>query len=73
MPIFDQKKIPTVILSKLRKDGSEDVSSVSPSESIGDESLHAIAEDLLHAVETKSVAGVVSAIRAMVLELESEE
>jgi hypothetical protein len=44
-----------------------------PDESAPDESLHAIAEELIDAVHAKDAAGVVEALRALIAEIESED
>lgn len=67
--MHDKKKIATVIVSRLGKDGKDETSEAMPEDGGGDE-LHALAEDLLHAVSTKSAMAVADAIRAMFLACE---
>lgn len=68
MIIPDKKKAVTVILSKLRPDGSETRQDVLPEDEMdeNDSDLKAIAEDMLHAYESKSASDLVTALKAFI-------
>lgn len=66
MIIPDTKKAATVILSKMKSDGTSADTEVKPEENMDDsmEGYTAAAEDILHAVETKSVQGLATALKS---------
>lgn len=77
MIIPEKKKAVSVILSKFKPDGSErtpDIE-VKPEEEINehDESLKAIAEDIMSAVESKSAHDLLVALRAFISECSMHE
>lgn len=69
--LHDKKKFATVIVSRMGKDGRSEESEAKPEDGYGDE-LHALAEDLLHAVGTKSASAVADAFKAMFLACEAK-
>jgi hypothetical protein len=73
--VHDKKKEAMIILSKMHKDGSETSQKVRPEVQMNekDQTLQAIAEDMLHAFEQKSAAGLVSAMKAFMSECEGSE
>lgn len=68
--IPDRKKMATMIVSRMGKGGKTDDVEMKPeggkAGEVGDPAVE-LAQDLLHAVETKSPQGVADAIKAMVL------
>lgn len=66
MIIPDNKKTVSIILSKMKPDGGESRQEVKPEQAIDDkdETLKAIAEEMLKAFEDKSAMDLVSALKA---------
>lgn len=62
----DKKKTATVILAKMKPDGSQTRQAVKPEVSLneGDEVLKSIAEDLHYAIKNDSIQGIVEAMKA---------
>jgi hypothetical protein len=73
MIIPEQKKAVSVILSRMNSNGKEEQVDVKPTASTNNESLHAIAEDLLHAIHSRDAAAVMQALKAFSLENETAE
>lgn len=71
MIIADPKKAAGVIVAKMKSNGEEEHEDAP--EASGDEMLHGIAEDLIHAVKMGSVGAVASALKAAFNCLESQE
>lgn len=67
--IIDQKKIPQVILSRMRESGPA-LDSVQKNEE-SDSPLHAICQDILAAVENKSASDLATALQAAFEALQS--
>lgn len=75
MIIPDKKKAISVILSKMNKDGSVTESHVAPETGAHDE-YTSFAEDIIHAIESKSVQKLASCLRAfheMIAEEDKEQ
>lgn len=68
------KKVATVIVSKMR-DGHETHQEVKPEEAIDEhhEALKAIAEDIMHAMESKSAHSLATAMKAFIAHHESAD
>jgi hypothetical protein len=74
MIIPDKKKAVSIILSKMGAGGAEQSAPLKPEEEMGDGAeLHAIAEDLLMAVEQKSAAAVKDALQAFLACVQNED
>jgi len=75
MILNDKKKAVSVILSKMKKDGGTTEVHVMPEEGEHNE-YTAFAEDILHAVEKKSVQSLASCLKAfheMIMEEDEEQ
>lgn len=72
MHMFDKKKAVTVILSKMRPDGS--TSEVNKSEESGEQNEYtACAEDILEGIESKSINKLAAALKAFHELVKSED
>lgn len=62
----DKKKLATIILSKMRPDGSADSQDVKPEKQMDEknEGLHAACEDILQAINDKSPGDLLVALKA---------
>lgn len=72
MMIPEPKRVATIIVSRMGKDGNVESSESKPEAAMG-EPLHELAQDLLHAIETKSPTNLAAAFKAMFLQLELRE
>lgn len=75
MIIPDRKKAVTVILSKMRGDGSEKSQEVKSEESLDphNEALKTISEDILQAISDKSAMDLSTALSALVREIQAQD
>lgn len=74
MIIGDKKKAVGMILGRMHKDGSQSLSSEVPMD--GDyksQSKKAVAQDLLKAIESKSVDGIAAALQSLCDLIQSED
>lgn len=71
----DKKKVVSVILAKMKPDGSESHQEVAPEESIGeqDQVIQSIAEDLHAALKSDSIHGIAEALKAFCEYIQEED
>lgn len=66
MMLPDKKQLSTVILSKMKGGEAQDTVAAPEADMRGEGPLDMIAQDLLHAFETKSIMGIKDALRAFI-------
>lgn len=72
--IIPQKRVATIIVSRMKPDGQTETSEAKPEAALPmGEPLHELASDLLHAIETKSPTNLAAAVKAMFQQLELRE
>lgn len=69
----DKKKVTTLILSRMKKDGGIQNTEAKPEQSMEMDPLDAICEDFLHAIGSKSIQGIKDAMNAFYAAKESGE
>jgi hypothetical protein len=74
MMIPDKRRVATMILSRMNGEGVMSDTEAKPQMDMREEGpLDIIAQDLLQAIQEKSVSGIKDAIRAMIVEINSSE